>query len=124
MRRLRPLLLLLGLLGASAMPSDTPPAAAQVGAAHDVYDWAAARRGVSAVRLRCLGYYESRHQDYPPVNGWYWGRMQFDRATWAAKSDRYGWAGHSPHDAWAAVDTAAATIADGEGWRWPPLRWC
>jgi hypothetical protein len=112
-------LLAFGLLAAVALPADTPPARAG-----DVYDWAAARRGVSAARLRCLGYRESRHQDYPPVNGRYWGRMQFDRPTWAAKSARYGWAGSSPHDPWAAVDTAAATIADGEGWRWPPLRWC
>lgn len=92
-------------------------------AAYDLYDWAAARRGVSATRLRCLGFRESRHQDwaYNPA-GPYYGRMQFDLPTWLDKSARYGWEGYAPTDAEASVDVAAATIADGESWRWPPYR--
>jgi hypothetical protein len=95
------------------------PARAQEG---DVYDWAGWRRGVNPEALRCLAQHESGHQDYPRPNGIYWGRMQFDWPTWRYGSALAGWAGYSPHDAEAAVDTAAYLIAIGQGGRWPPLR--
>jgi hypothetical protein len=91
--------------------------------AYDLYDQAGARWGVSPTKLRCVAWYESRHQDWAYNRaGPYYGRMQFDLPTWREKSALYGWAGYPPTDAEAAVDVAAATIASGESWRWSAYR--
>jgi Transglycosylase SLT domain len=86
---------------------------------------AATTHGVPEARLRCLAYRESRF--FPGAfnrAGPYHGLFQFDWPTWRSGAWRAGWTGWSPYQPLAAAHVAAFLIAHGEGWRWPPLRWC
>lgn len=85
---------------------------------------AAARHGVSEQRLRCLAFRESSWHPWAYNRAGYHGLLQFDWPTWRDGSRRAGWEGASPYDPYAAADVAAYLISIGEGWRWPPLRWC
>jgi hypothetical protein len=123
-------LLAFGLLAAVALPSDTPPlgatpASAQSAEVSVAIHQAAVRYGVSEQRLRCLAYRESTFRPWAyNAAGPYHGLFQFDGPTWQEGSWRAGFGGASPYDPYAASMVTGYLIAAGEGWRWPPLRWC
>src|SRR5262245_38467104 len=86
---------------------------------------AAARHGVSEQRMRCLAFLESRFQPwaYSPA-GPYHGMYQYTWSTWVYGARLAGLQEASPYDPWAASEVTAFLISRGEGFRWPPLRWC
>ena len=85
---------------------------------------AAAHHGVSEQRLRCLAFLESRFQPWAYNRAGYHGLYQFTWSTWTYGARLAGLEGASPYDPWAAAEVTALLIARGEGFRWPPLRWC
>jgi hypothetical protein len=123
-----------GRVAASAPPIAASPAVppphveAAIQETHRVW-------GVAPALLRCLAFRESSWNPaaYSPV-GPYHGIVQFDWPTWREATRRLRNPADpraplvaptaSPYEPRAALLTAGGLIAHGEGWRWPPLRWC
>jgi soluble lytic murein transglycosylase-like protein len=114
MKRLRPALLLVGLLLAVSLPSDTPPAGAQSVEVAYALDHAADTYGVSRRCLWNIAFRESRYR--PWVDNFQGsgarGLMQFMDGTWRFMSARAGYGGASVYDAWSAAHVAAWAIAN------------
>ena len=90
--------------------------------------------GVPYYRLACLAWRESSWNPLAYNRAGYHGLMQYDWTTWfqgirearnpADPEYPLVARGSSPYQARESALVTGYFIAKGEGWRWPPLRWC